>query len=57
MRAVPNWVDKVHDREHNEQCIYDLCFRYITIINIVVQNPLNENQVEIRWSLLLPNDL
>ena len=27
MRAVPSWVDKVHDREKNEQCIYDLCFR------------------------------
>ena len=27
MRAVPTWVDKVHDRERNEQCIYDLCFR------------------------------
>lgn len=27
MRAVPTWVDKVHDRDRNEQCIYDLCFR------------------------------
>ena len=27
MRAVPSWVDKVHDRDRNEQCIYDLCFR------------------------------
>ena len=28
MRAVITWVDKVHDRDRNEQCIYDLCFRY-----------------------------
>ncbi|XP_066967390.1 intraflagellar transport protein 122 homolog isoform X2 [Macrobrachium rosenbergii] len=27
MRAVPTWVDKVHDRDKVEQCIYDLCFR------------------------------
>ncbi|KAK3882424.1 hypothetical protein Pcinc_013198 [Petrolisthes cinctipes] len=27
MRAVPTWVDKVHDRDKQEQCIYDLCFR------------------------------
>lgn len=27
MRAVPTWVDKVHDRDRNEQWIYDLCFR------------------------------
>ncbi|ELU12491.1 hypothetical protein CAPTEDRAFT_164190 [Capitella teleta] len=27
MRAVPTWVDKVHDREKVEQCIWDLCFR------------------------------
>ena len=27
MRAVLSWVDKVHDRDKNEQCIYDLCFR------------------------------
>ena len=27
MRAVPTWVDKVHDRDRNEQCIYDLCFK------------------------------
>ncbi|XP_049859178.1 intraflagellar transport protein 122 homolog [Schistocerca gregaria] len=26
MRAVPAWVDKVHDRDKVEQCIYDLCF-------------------------------
>ncbi|XP_049276160.1 LOW QUALITY PROTEIN: intraflagellar transport protein 122 homolog [Rhipicephalus sanguineus] len=27
MRAVALWVDKVHDRENNEQCIYDLVFK------------------------------
>lgn len=27
MRAIPTWVDKVHDREKVEQCIWDLCFR------------------------------
>ncbi|QQP35694.1 Uncharacterized protein FKW44_023984, partial [Caligus rogercresseyi] len=27
MRAIPSWVDKVHDRDKNEQCIYDLTFR------------------------------
>ncbi|XP_064486563.1 intraflagellar transport protein 122 homolog isoform X2 [Ornithodoros turicata] len=27
MRAVALWVDKVHDRENNEQCIYDLAFK------------------------------
>ncbi|CAG0893454.1 unnamed protein product [Cyprideis torosa] len=27
MRAIPTWVDKVHDRDKTEQCIYDLCFR------------------------------
>ncbi|XP_074646999.1 intraflagellar transport protein 122 homolog [Tubulanus polymorphus] len=27
MRAVPTWVDKVHDRDKVEQCIWDLCFR------------------------------
>ncbi|XP_050737940.1 intraflagellar transport protein 122 homolog [Eriocheir sinensis] len=27
MRAVPTWVDKVHDRDKVEQCIYDLCFK------------------------------
>ncbi|CAN7941150.1 unnamed protein product [Ixodes pacificus] len=27
MRAVALWVDKVHDRENNEQCIYDLSFK------------------------------
>ncbi|XP_018007047.1 intraflagellar transport protein 122 homolog [Hyalella azteca] len=26
MRTVPTWVDKVHDRDKIEQCIYDLCF-------------------------------
>ncbi|XP_063240162.1 intraflagellar transport protein 122 homolog isoform X2 [Bacillus rossius redtenbacheri] len=26
MRAVPAWVDKVHDRDKLEQCIYNLCF-------------------------------
>uniref|UniRef100_A0A9J7Y3I0 Intraflagellar transport protein 122 homolog n=1 Tax=Cyprinus carpio carpio TaxID=630221 RepID=A0A9J7Y3I0_CYPCA len=27
MRAVPTWIDKVHDRDKVEQCIYDLAFR------------------------------
>ncbi|WAR26649.1 IF122-like protein [Mya arenaria] len=27
MRAVPTWVDKVHDRDKQEQCIWDLCFK------------------------------
>ncbi|XP_013396110.1 intraflagellar transport protein 122 homolog [Lingula anatina] len=27
MRAVPTWVDKVHDRDKVEQCIWDLCFK------------------------------
>ncbi|XP_070558026.1 intraflagellar transport protein 122 homolog [Ptychodera flava] len=27
MRAIPTWVDKVHDRDKIEQCIYDLAFR------------------------------
>ncbi|XP_076048143.1 intraflagellar transport protein Oseg1 [Oratosquilla oratoria] len=27
MRAVPTWVDKVHDRDKVEQCIYGLCFK------------------------------
>ncbi|XP_071171203.1 intraflagellar transport protein 122 homolog isoform X2 [Mytilus galloprovincialis] len=27
MRAIPTWVDKVHDRDKVEQCIWDLCFR------------------------------
>ncbi|KAG8546160.1 hypothetical protein GDO81_019675 [Engystomops pustulosus] len=27
MRAVPTWVDKVHDRDKVEQCIYDLAFK------------------------------
>uniref|UniRef100_A0A671QUQ6 Uncharacterized protein n=1 Tax=Sinocyclocheilus anshuiensis TaxID=1608454 RepID=A0A671QUQ6_9TELE len=27
MRAVPTWIDKVHDRHKVEQCIYDLAFR------------------------------
>ncbi|XP_042142808.1 intraflagellar transport protein 122 homolog [Ixodes scapularis] len=27
MRAIALWVDKVHDRENNEQCIYDLSFK------------------------------
>ncbi|XP_048590687.1 intraflagellar transport protein 122 homolog isoform X2 [Nematostella vectensis] len=27
MRAVPTWVDKVHDKDKVEQCIYDLAFR------------------------------
>ncbi|XP_022096034.1 intraflagellar transport protein 122 homolog isoform X1 [Acanthaster planci] len=27
MRAVPTWVDKVHDRDKIEQCIYDIAFR------------------------------
>lgn len=26
MRTIPAWVDKVHDRDKVEQCIYDLCF-------------------------------
>ncbi|KAG9333809.1 hypothetical protein JZ751_010088 [Albula glossodonta] len=27
MRAVPTWIDKVHDRDKVEQCIYDLAFK------------------------------
>ncbi|XP_073447982.1 intraflagellar transport protein 122 homolog [Aquarana catesbeiana] len=27
MRAVPTWVDKVHDRDKVEQCIFDLAFK------------------------------
>ncbi|XP_064607326.1 intraflagellar transport protein 122 homolog isoform X2 [Liolophura sinensis] len=27
MRAVPTWLDQVHDREKVEQCIWDLCFK------------------------------
>ncbi|XP_059900419.1 intraflagellar transport protein 122 homolog isoform X3 [Gadus macrocephalus] len=27
MRAVPTWIDKVHDRDKIEQCIYDLAFK------------------------------
>ncbi|XP_078340377.1 intraflagellar transport protein 122 homolog isoform X7 [Crassostrea virginica] len=27
MRAVPIWVDKVHDRDKVDQCIWDLCFK------------------------------
>ncbi|XP_052282617.1 intraflagellar transport protein 122 homolog isoform X3 [Dreissena polymorpha] len=27
MRAVPTWVDKVHDKDKQEQCIWDLCFK------------------------------
>ncbi|XP_061187801.1 intraflagellar transport protein 122 homolog isoform X4 [Saccostrea echinata] len=27
MRAVPTWVDKVHDRDKVDQCIWDLCFK------------------------------
>lgn len=27
MRAVPTWVDKVHDRDQIEQCIYDVAFK------------------------------
>uniref|UniRef100_A0A4W3GC19 Intraflagellar transport protein 122 homolog n=1 Tax=Callorhinchus milii TaxID=7868 RepID=A0A4W3GC19_CALMI len=27
MRAVPTWIDRVHDREKVEQCIYDLAFK------------------------------
>jgi len=27
MRAIPTWVDKVHDRDKAEQCIYDMAFR------------------------------
>ncbi|XP_072569249.1 intraflagellar transport protein 122 homolog [Paramormyrops kingsleyae] len=27
MRAVPTWIDKVHDRDKVEQCIYDLTFK------------------------------
>ncbi|XP_059379664.1 intraflagellar transport protein 122 homolog isoform X1 [Carassius carassius] len=27
MRAVATWIDKVHDRDKVEQCIYDLAFR------------------------------
>ncbi|KAI0240368.1 intraflagellar transport 122 [Lamellibrachia satsuma] len=27
MRAVPTWVDKVHDKDRVEQCVWDLCFR------------------------------
>nr|XP_034307390.1 intraflagellar transport protein 122 homolog isoform X7 [Crassostrea gigas] len=27
MRAVPIWVDKVHDRDKIDQCIWGLCFR------------------------------
>ncbi|KAG9467612.1 hypothetical protein GDO78_014609 [Eleutherodactylus coqui] len=27
MRAVPTWVDQVHDRDKVEQCIYDLAFK------------------------------
>ncbi|XP_066284975.1 intraflagellar transport protein 122 homolog [Branchiostoma lanceolatum] len=27
MRAIPTWVDKVHDRDKVEQCIWDLAFR------------------------------
>ena len=32
MRSIVTWVDKVHDRDRNEQCIYDLCFRWIILI-------------------------
>ncbi|XP_051509236.1 intraflagellar transport protein 122 homolog isoform X2 [Myxocyprinus asiaticus] len=27
MRVVPTWIDKVHDRNKVEQCIYDLAFK------------------------------
>ncbi|XP_060691773.1 intraflagellar transport protein 122 homolog [Hemiscyllium ocellatum] len=27
MRAVPTWIDRVHDREKVEQCIYDIAFK------------------------------
>ncbi|KAI8511589.1 intraflagellar transport protein 122 homolog [Branchiostoma floridae x Branchiostoma belcheri] len=27
MRAIPTWVDKVHDRDKVEQCIWDLAFK------------------------------
>ncbi|XP_069499548.1 intraflagellar transport protein 122 homolog isoform X1 [Ambystoma mexicanum] len=27
MRAVPTWIDRVHDRDKLEQCIYDLAFK------------------------------
>ncbi|XP_076122170.1 intraflagellar transport protein 122 homolog [Alosa pseudoharengus] len=27
MRAVPTWIDKVHDRDKVEQCIYDIAFK------------------------------
>ncbi|XP_020611190.1 intraflagellar transport protein 122 homolog isoform X2 [Orbicella faveolata] len=27
MRALPTWVDKVHDKDRVEQCIYDLAFK------------------------------
>ncbi|XP_072928707.1 intraflagellar transport protein 122 homolog isoform X3 [Hemitrygon akajei] len=27
MRAIPTWIDRVHDREKVEQCIYDIAFK------------------------------